>query len=433
MGSDGKTNAGARDGDAFRGELNNAGDLRGGEARLTINRHAQRIANDRLTDLTGYASKCRNRIRKRRGRILNGKLHGSITGNGHRVYRHRRRSRVSETDPVDENIVRRNARRRPITLFTRQGDVFVFVVADDERNGKIGAVAGHADPADENSIFVKRQTAGRTIQRRTGNGKPHHAGRSSANRRRRHSEKLFEPIDIGKRQVGKPHADEWPRRRVFYAIREMLLDDEAGRARSERVLIAAQECGRARFGNRVGNFGGGRFATANGPDAENKAFAIDYSNDTVWRNLKRARHGAVDDRLHVNGGELLSERRRGQRKRRRQNGADSQSFMILLVWHKSTCACRSWSSGWRFNRRFIKRRLKTAAFGSALLALNTRHFPASSPSHALVNSGCRLRDFASRDFGRALVMSRRRARSNGRYRAELTDGGVSSDFSLRAT
>src|SRR5437763_1308959 len=89
----------------------------------------------------------------------------------------------------------------------------------------------------------------------------------------------------------------------------MLLDNEAGGARSERVLVAAQIRGGAGFGDAARNFENVRLAAADVPNAEDVSFAISHGDDAVRRNLDGARDGLVDDRLHVGCGELrLGER-----------------------------------------------------------------------------------------------------------------------------
>ena len=60
----------------------------------------------------------------------------------------------------------------------------------------------------------------------------------------------FEAVHVAEGQIGKADADQWPRRKVPDAGREMLLDDEASRARGEGVRIAAEIRGRARSSDR---------------------------------------------------------------------------------------------------------------------------------------------------------------------------------------
>src|SRR5437660_8221804 len=93
-----------------------AGHFRGREARLTVNYARQRIANDRLADLTAYASKGRDRIRKWRRRILN-RINGrGIPPQNDGAGKTCRCCGVGEADAADENIARSDARRRLITV-----------------------------------------------------------------------------------------------------------------------------------------------------------------------------------------------------------------------------------------------------------------------------------------------------------------------------
>src|SRR5438270_13864756 len=90
----------------------------------------------------------------------------------------------------------------------------------------------------------------------------------------------------------------------------MLLNDEAGGARCERVLVAAQIRGGAGFGDAARNFENVWLAAADVPNAENVSFAISHGDDAIRRNLYGARDGLVDDRLHVGGGKLCLVQRR---------------------------------------------------------------------------------------------------------------------------
>ena len=103
----------------------------------------------------------------------------------------------------------------------------------------------------------------------------------------------------------------------------MLLDDEAGGARRERVLIAAQIRGGAGFRDAARDFEDVRFAAADVPDAEDVSFAIGHGDDAVRRNLDGARDRLVDDGLHVGRGELRTGD--GGAKRQADGGGEQQS------------------------------------------------------------------------------------------------------------
>ncbi len=83
----------------------------------------------------------------------------------------------------------------------------------------------------------------------------------------------------------------------------MLLNNEPGCARAKRVLIAAQKCSGARFGNRVCDLSGRRLAAGHVPDTEHVTFAIGDRDHAVRRNLDGACDGVVDDclNIHVSG------------------------------------------------------------------------------------------------------------------------------------
>src|SRR4029077_9272174 len=74
--TDGQSNRGPGRPHTIGRVVDDAGHFRSGEAGLTVNRARPRIASDWLTDLTGYASKCRNRIRKRRRGVFNSGTRG---------------------------------------------------------------------------------------------------------------------------------------------------------------------------------------------------------------------------------------------------------------------------------------------------------------------------------------------------------------------
>jgi len=57
--ADGQSNRSPCDSHALGSEVDDAGNFRGSKARLTVNRARQRIASDRLANLTGYTSKGR--------------------------------------------------------------------------------------------------------------------------------------------------------------------------------------------------------------------------------------------------------------------------------------------------------------------------------------------------------------------------------------
>ena len=84
----------------------------------------------------------------------------------------------------------------------------------------------------------------------------------------------------------------------------MLLNDEPGCARAKRVLIAAQKCSGACFGNCVGDLSGHRLAPGHIPDTDHVTFAIGDRDYAVGRNLHGARDRVVDDCLNIRGGQL---------------------------------------------------------------------------------------------------------------------------------
>src|SRR5207249_5225685 len=102
-----------------------------------------------------------------------------------------------------------------------------------------------ADSADQPPMLVERHAAWRTGQpgeRRKsiwGDWRP--IGPAESHRHWIISRGIFEPIDVREGQVGKIDADQWPRRPVPNTRRKMLAHDESGRARTERVLVAAQK------------------------------------------------------------------------------------------------------------------------------------------------------------------------------------------------
>ena len=106
------------------------------------------------------------------------------------------------------------------------------------------AVAGHADAADEHAVLVKRNAARRAIQRRAENRDDGEAGRAAE---ADDAARLAEFVDVGKKQIREADADERSGRSVAHAGREMLLNDESGGARGERVLVAAEIGGRPGF------------------------------------------------------------------------------------------------------------------------------------------------------------------------------------------
>ena len=82
------------------------------------------------------------------------------------------------------------------------------------------------------------------------------------------------------------------------------MDDEAGRARREGVLVAAEIGSGPGLRNTTGDFQGGRRNPADAPDSEDVAFAIGDGDDAVRRNLKGAGGGLVDDPLDIDSREL---------------------------------------------------------------------------------------------------------------------------------
>jgi hypothetical protein len=84
----------------------------------------------------------------------------------------------------------------------------------------------------------------------------------------------------------------------------MLLDDETGRARGERVLVAAEIRRGAGLRDAAGDFQRRGRRAVHAPDGKHIPFAIGHGDDRVGRNHDGARDGLVDDRLHVHGREL---------------------------------------------------------------------------------------------------------------------------------
>src|SRR5205085_1969358 len=119
-----------------------------------------------------------------------------------------------------------------------------------EHDGTGNAVPCQTDGADEDAVLVKRNAAGRTIERRSENRDDRQPGRWAESDE---AARRAEFVDVGGKEVRKPDTDERTWRGVTHARREMLLNDKPGGAGRERVLVAAQICGRARFRNAAGN------------------------------------------------------------------------------------------------------------------------------------------------------------------------------------
>src|SRR5204862_4892047 len=105
------------------------------------------------------------------------------------------------------------------------------------------AVPAYAYSPKKKSIFVERKAAGRAIQRRKGYRRTKSTGRRN-NRRgiwwwAVHHVDLLEVIDVGNKKIRKAYTDQWAGRGILHPGRKMLLNNEAGGARSERVLITA--------------------------------------------------------------------------------------------------------------------------------------------------------------------------------------------------
>ena len=91
----------------------------------------------------------------------------------------------------------------------------------------------------------------------------------------------------------------------------MLLNDKAGRARSEGILVTAQKRSRARFGNAGRDLPRARFSARDIPDPEHKTFAIGHGDHAFRRNIRGARSSLLDDQSHIIRGQLR-ERGTGQ-------------------------------------------------------------------------------------------------------------------------
>ncbi len=102
-------------------------------------------------------------------------------------------------------------------------------------------------------------------------------------------------IHIRNEKVGKTHTDQRTRRGVIHARWKMLLNNESGRARSERVLVAAQvSCG-SRFAYRSGDFARSSRAAADNPNTKYVTFAVCHRDDAVGRNLRRTNDGLINN------------------------------------------------------------------------------------------------------------------------------------------
>jgi len=191
----------------------------------------------------------------------------------------------------------------------RERDFFIDVVAGNKRERILGtehqrprdSVTGNSDAAHENSVLVERNPAGRAIERRAQDGHDRQAGRRTESD---DAAGRAELIDVGRKQIRKAYADERTGRGVANSGWKMLLDDEPGRARSERVLVAAEIRGGTGLRDTAGNIERARRRSVDAPNREHIAFAIGHGNHAVRRNLEGSRRGMVDDRLDIDGREL---------------------------------------------------------------------------------------------------------------------------------
>src|SRR5205814_10604647 len=112
----------------------------------------------------------------------------------------------------------------------------------------------------------------------------------------------------------------------------MLLNDEPGGARSERVLVAAEIGGSAGFRDATGNIERARRRAVDTPHREHIAFAIGYGDHAVRRNLNGTGGGLVDDRLNIDGGELRFGEERPENKAGddEESGAKSHGVGLIL-------------------------------------------------------------------------------------------------------
>ena len=176
--SDGQANPSARRARAIGGEVDDARHFRGGEARLAIDHSWKRIADNRLADFALHAAEGRDRIRERRRRALDRIAGRGVTGHNDGSDGRRGRQDVGQRDTVDVNVVGLDRAVGTKSELSGERDLFVFVVTGNKREGILRtenerpghAVARHADATDEFSIFVKRNTTGRTIERSAEHG-----------------------------------------------------------------------------------------------------------------------------------------------------------------------------------------------------------------------------------------------------------------------
>ena len=306
--SDRQTNAGARGPRAIGGKVDDARDFSRRQSRLTVDRAGNWIADNRLPDFALHAAERRDGIWKR-----SRSSHDRESRSGGALHRPgnagRRRLDIRECDAVDVNIVGRDRTSRTKSGLSRERDFFVDVIIGKEGERILRAehdrprpvVANDADAADVDSVLVKRDAARRTVERRSEdwhNRQPRRGTESDDAARR------AELVDVRREKIREPDADERARRGVAHAGRKMLLDNEAGCARSERVLVAAQIGRGPGFRDAAGNIERARRRPVHAPDREDVSFAIGHRDDAVRRNLDGARRRLIDDRLNVNGGEL---------------------------------------------------------------------------------------------------------------------------------
>src|SRR6476469_6992374 len=320
---DGQTNSRARRPGASGSEIDDARDFRRGQPRLAVDRPGNWILDDCLADFALHAAEGRDGIWKWGGRSHDreSRSSGAVQRAGDAG---RRRLNVGQRDDVDVTIVGGNRAGRAKSGLSCERDFFVDVVIGNERERILrtkndrarSVVAGHADAADVDSIFVKRNAARRTVERSSEHWNNRQAWRWTESN---DAARRAELVDVRREQIREPDADQRTGRGVAHAGREMLLDDEAGGPRRERVLVAAQIRRGPGFRDAAGNIERARRRPVHAPDREHVSLAIGHGNDAVRRNLEGARGRLVDDRLDVDGGELG-----GNDDRRQEHGGQKQ-------------------------------------------------------------------------------------------------------------
>jgi hypothetical protein len=89
----------------------------------------------------------------------------------------------------------------------------------------------------------------------------------------------------------------------------MLLNDEAGRPRAKRILIAAEIRGGASLADSRGDLAGSCRSATHDPHPENIPFAISYSDNAVRGNIDCPCDRLIDYPLHISRGKLHLTRR----------------------------------------------------------------------------------------------------------------------------